>query len=153
MRLYLRDDCNKSTQARFNSLTFRNIHICIYISFDIKRLFLRNGKIVSSPCYLGSKERQNLFIIRTCISNSLPPPVRVTRHNKAFFEFLQPSRVELAVIYLEDKWGIRKEIEARHSSKDDLKARDETRDASQFPPWEELVARQVRGIHRKELAS
>lgn len=71
MRLYLRDDCNKSTQARFNSLTFRNIHI--YIFFDIKRLFLRNGKIVSSPCYLGSKERQNLFIIRTCIPTpSLP---------------------------------------------------------------------------------
>lgn len=69
------------------------------------------------------------------------------------FEFLQPSRGELSVIYLEYEWGIRKEIEARHSSKDDLKARDETRDASQFPPWEKLVARQVRGIHRRELAS
>lgn len=41
MRLYIRDDCNKSAQTRLNSLTFRNIYTRLS---NIKRLFLRNGK-------------------------------------------------------------------------------------------------------------
>lgn len=149
MRLYLRDDCNKSTQFQLLDISqYTYIYIFWYKTFISSKR--KNSFLALLPWFKGTPKsiyNSNLY------SNSLPPPVRVTRHNKAFFEFLQPSRVELAVIYLEDKWGIRKEIEARHSSKDDLKARDETRDASQFPPWEELVARQVRGIHRKELAS